>query len=301
MENLDIFGFRALWSPYYALALILITVFYFLVIGRWRNRFQESGKVSTKQKSIFVSAVLLLYVTKGSPLDLLGHIIFSAHMTQMALLYLVVPILLIKGIPDWLWKAILSLPVVKHVFSFLTKPIIALIVFNGIFSFYHIPLIFDFVKTDAVYHSIITTAIFVASFAMWWPLLNTLPGWIQLNGIKKLGYIFADGVLLTPACALIIFADTPLYATYSDPQMWVNAMQLCVPGDMMANLSLTGPEMFNTLPLVDDQQLGGVLMKIIQEIVYGTVLGMLFFQWVRSEKEKEELEAAGGYNPEPVK
>nr|WGD90234.1 cytochrome c oxidase assembly protein [Bacillus subtilis] len=34
--------------------------------------------------------------------------------------------------------------------------------------------------------------------------------------------------------------------------------------------------MLNTLPLLEDQQLGAVMMKIIQEIVYGTFL-VLFF------------------------
>ncbi|GAA3323003.1 hypothetical protein GCM10020331_045130 [Ectobacillus funiculus] len=31
------------------------------------------------------------------------------------------------------------------------------------------------------------------------------------------------------------------------------------------------------MPVVEDQQTGGVIMKIIQEIVYGTVIGYVFF------------------------
>lgn len=49
------------------------------------------------------------------------------------------------------------------------------------------------------------------------------------------------------------------------------------------------PEMFNTLPPLEDQQLGAVLMKIIQEAVYGTYLAVIFFQWVRTEREKDTL------------
>jgi putative membrane protein len=299
--SFDIFGFRALWSPYYLVVMILITVLYFMIIGPWRSKFKDSSPVTTKQQLLFVSSILGLYISKGSPLDLLGHIMFSAHMAQMAILYLVVPPLLILGIPDWLWRTIIYRPVIKPLVKVFTKPIIALILFNGVFSLYHVPLVFDFVKTDPIYHAIMTTIIFFGAMFMWFPLLNTLPEWKSLTGIKKIGYIFADGILLTPACALIIFATDPLYLTYSEPQAWINALQLCVPADMLSGLNLTGPEMFNTLPLVEDQQLGGVLMKIIQEIVYGSILAFIFFQWARKERQKDELELKKDFSPEPVK
>ncbi|KKI93769.1 cytochrome C oxidase assembly protein [Bacillus sp. SA1-12] len=299
--SFGIFGFRALWSPYFLVVMILITILYFLIIGPWRSKFKESTPVSTKQKLLFISSIAALYISKGSPVDLLGHIMFSAHMTQMAILYLVVPPLLILGIPVWLWKAMIYRPVIKPLMKLFTNPIIALILFNGVFSLYHVPLVFDFVKTDPVYHAAMTIIIFFTAMFMWFPLLNTLPGWKSLTGIKKVGYIFADGVLLTPACALIIFASDPMYATYSEPQAWVNALALCVPADMLSGLNLTGPEMFNTLPLIEDQQLGGVLMKIIQEIVYGTILAYIFFQWARKEREKDEIDMKKDFSPEPVK
>jgi putative membrane protein len=299
--SFDIFGFRALWSPYFLVVMILITVLYFMIIGPWRSKFKDSNPVTTKQQILFVVGILALYISKGSPVDLLGHIMFSAHMTQMAVLYLIVPPLLILGIPDWLWKAIIYRPVIKPFLKVFTSPIIALILFNGVFSLYHVPLVFDYVKTDPVYHATMTTIIFFGAMFMWWPLLNTLPDWRSLTGIKKVGYIFANGVLLTPACALIIFATDPLYVTYSEPQAWINALQLCVPADTLSGLNLTGPEMFNTLPLVEDQQLGGVVMKIIQEIVYGTILAYIFFQWARKERQKDELDLKNGFSPEPVK
>jgi putative membrane protein len=299
--SFDIFGFRALWSPYFLAVMILITVLYFIIIGPWSSKFKDSNPVTTKQQILFVVGILALYISKGSPVDLLGHIMFSAHMTQMAVLYLIVPPLLILGIPDWLWKAIIYRPVIKPFLKVFTSPIIALILFNGVFSLYHVPLVFDFVKTDPVYHATMTTIIFFGAMFMWWPLLNTLPDWSSLTGIKKVGYIFANGVLLTPACALIIFATDPLYVTYSEPQAWINALQLCVPADTLSGLNLTGPEMFNTLPLVEDQQLGGVVMKIIQEIVCGTILAYIFFQWARKERQKDELDLKNGFSPEPVK
>ena len=108
---------------------------------------------------------------------------------------------------------------------------------------------------------------------MWWPLVNKLDEYKSLSGLKKVAYVFASGVLLTPACALIIFNDQPMYATYSDPAVWMEAMALCVPAGMLANSNLNGPEMFASMSLLHDQQLGGVLMKVIQEIIYGFTFG----------------------------
>jgi hypothetical protein len=40
----------------------------------------------------------------------------------------------------------------------------------------------------------------------------------RLTELRKMGYIVANGILLYPACALIIFADKPLYATSCNRQ-----------------------------------------------------------------------------------
>jgi len=33
--------------------------------------------------------------------------------------------------------------------------------------------------------------------------------------------------IIIPTCALIIFADKPIYQTYSDSKTWINALPLC--------------------------------------------------------------------------
>lgn len=294
MENmltLDIFGFRALWSPFYFLALAVLLVGYYLIVFKYYKRFKAAQPATGKQAAYFTAFIIVLYLIKGSPVDLMGHITFYTHMIQMAVLYLIVPPLLIFGLPDWLWRAFISLPGVKPVFRFLTKPLIALIMFNGIFSIYHIPLIFDVIKTDMWLHAGYTTILFILAVNMWWPLINELPEFQTLSGVKKMGYIFADGVLITPACALIIFADTPMYATFSDPNAWAQALQLCVPAATLSSLDLSGPETFSSMSLIHDQQLGGVIMKIIQEIVYGVFLAYAFFQWYRKEQDQTEADA----------
>jgi putative membrane protein len=285
---LGIFGFMALWSPFFILALVFITVVYFLITVKWRDSFKESEKLTSKEATYFILAMILLYGIKGSPVEIMSTILFSAHMAQMALLYLVVTPLLVMGIPKWVWKAAVELPVVKQVFKFMTKPLISLLSFNIIFSIYHIPLVFDNVRTDATLHGLATVILFLLSLFMWWPLLNPVDDDIDLSGLKRIGYILGSAVLLTPACGLIIFAQNPLYAPYYDPQEFLKALALCVPVNTLEGLTLTGPELFTDMSTQNDQQLGGVIMKIVQEIVFGVMLFNLFFQWYRKDQEKQE-------------
>ncbi|NNU82449.1 cytochrome c oxidase assembly factor CtaG [Geobacillus sp. BMUD] len=286
-QSLQMFGPVALWSPFFLLVLAAVAWLYIGITGPWRRRFGLGDAVSGKQKAYFLTGIALLYICKGSPLDLMGHLTFTAHMVQMAVLYLIVPQCFILGIPAPLYERAFAIAAVRRVFRLLTKPIVALLLFNGLFSLYHVPFIFDAVKMNMWLHALVTSVIFVAAFCMWWPLVNKLPDWQTLSGLKKMGYIFADGMLLTPACALIIFTDTPLYATYTDPKAWMAALALCVPQGTLASLDLTGPQMFLSMSPLHDQQLGGVLMKIIQEIVYGTMLFFIFTEWYRKEREKE--------------
>lgn len=287
---LSIFGFRALWSPYFFAFTVLLVIGYFLLFAKKHGRFKNSRPLQSKEAVLFLISMALLYIIKGSPVDLMAHIMFSFHMVQMAFLYLVIPPLFILGIPNWAWKNVIEIPFINKIFKLFTRPLIALVMFNGLFSIYHIPMVMDFVKMNFFLHALYTVVLFVFALFLWWPLVNTLPGQYQLHGLKKVGYILADGVLLTPACGLIIFAPDAMYATYTDGEMWLKAMELCVPGAALSGLSgmnITGPELFTNMGAQEDQQLGGVLMKIIQEIVLATILARVFFEWYKKEQEQE--------------
>lgn len=289
--NMQIFGFRALWSPYYFLFLLGLALIYYFITGPYRFKLgaDENIKYPTiKQQVTFYSGLLLLYIVKGSPVDLMSHITLTAHMLQMAMYYLVFPILIIKGIPAWLWEKFVNIPKLKPVINVLTKPLVALLLFNGLFSLYHFPAIFDFSKTSQTAHAVIGLIVLGAAFAIWWPLMTPLKEYDTMPPPIKIGYIFGSIVLLTPACALIIFSETPLFASYSEGGAFIQALALCVPGGVLDGLesSISGPEMFTAMSTMEDQQLGGISMQTVQEIMYGIVLGKVFFRWSNRESYK---------------
>ncbi|TGB05039.1 cytochrome c oxidase assembly factor CtaG [Halobacillus salinus] len=281
--ELQIFGFRALWSPLYALFIVLLAAL-FIFITQWKRPAGEDAP-TTKQQVFFYSGLVLLYIIKGSPMDLLAHIMFTAHMTQMALYYLLFPILIIKGIPSWIWRKLFQVKGLSWALRLITKPLISLLLFNGLFSMYHMPVIFDFAKSSEISHSVISTVILVTAFAMWLSVFPPLKELDRISPLMKIGFIFANGVLITPACGLIIFAGSPLYATYSEAGAWIQALSLCVPTGVLSDLasSLSGPAYFTPMPLVEDQQLGGIIMKITQEVIFGAVIAYVFFGWFKKE------------------
>ena len=285
---LSIFGFQALWSPYLIGIIIFLTSIYFIVTIAWRKDFKESEPLKISEAIYFVLGMITLYIIKGTPIDLMGHIMFTWHMVQMAVLLLLVPVFIIKGIPWWVWKALLNIRFIHKIVYFLTQPLLALILFVSLFSFYHLPSIFDSIKLDETTHGVYTFILFISAMLMYWPMLNTIEGQRQMKSLYKIVYILGNAVLITPACALIIFADTPLYQTYSNGETWLKAMELCVPPSTLAGLSLSGPELFTNMSAVADQQVGGVLMKIIQEIIFGIILFSVFRQWWSSEKKDPE-------------
>ena len=259
-------GFFDLWSPVILLVVVVVGYVYSRFIAKGNGNFADAEPVTGKQKLYFYTGLALFYIGQGSPINYIGHhYLFSVHMLQQTILYLIVPIFIWLGTPAWVLRLVMNNLVIRSVISFFTRPLIALFLFNMLFSIYHMPFIMDNLMKNDVWLFGYHTVLLFTAFMMWFPVFSPLPEINRLNDLKKIGYIFGNGLLLTPACALIIFANSTLY-------------------DMYANVTVP----FAHLSPMDDQQLGGVIMKIIQEIVYGATLAYIFFRWYRRERKEDE-------------
>ncbi|TWI57205.1 cytochrome c oxidase assembly factor CtaG [Halalkalibacter nanhaiisediminis] len=281
------FGFRALWTPELLIPLVFLGLIYFWLIKKW-SRFKDGAPVPFKQRFYFILALVALYVGWGSPFYLAGHIMISFHMIQMVFAYFIAAPLLLLGIPSWMFQALIDrfrTPLTVKIFRVIWSPIFALFFFNGLFSFYHVPFMFDTLMQSVILHSLYQYLLFIAAVLMWWHMIAPVPSTSRLSDLRRIGYIFANGILITPACALIIFAPEPLYQTYTDPTIWSSVMAYCLPAGAEVPMSLfAGPNSFAFLETRMDQQLAGALMKIMQEIAYGITIGYVFKQWLLKEK-----------------
>lgn len=289
MLGLQYFSFNDLWSPLFLAFMIMMTALYFVVIGPMAEKAKLSEKATTQQQVMFLCGMFILYMAQGGPISLFGHTMFTFHMLSMALSYIAAPPLIMRGIPAWVWRKLLDYRPVRW-FSFLANPIVAALLFNGLFSFYHIPVIHDYVMLNFAVHRLYYVVLFVTAMLMWGSLVHPIPERDRGSGLHKIGYIFLNMVLLTPACGLIIFASESIYETYSNPNAWVAAMGYCVSPETQLRLQgLGGPSFFNFLSTAQqDQQVGGIVMKMIQELIFGVMLAYVFFQWYRKESQEDD-------------
>ncbi len=59
---LENFSWRALWTPELIVILLLFVCGYFLLVTKWRYRFQDAEPVKLRKKIYFTSGLLALYL-----------------------------------------------------------------------------------------------------------------------------------------------------------------------------------------------------------------------------------------------
>ncbi|SFL55461.1 cytochrome c oxidase assembly protein [Salibacterium qingdaonense] len=263
------FSFWTLWTPDVIIGLAAMTIlFHWLLTKPGRG----SVSITVRQKIYFGLALLCLYLGWGSPLSVVGHSVFSVHMIQMVFVYFAGVPLLLLAIPKWLlqvgiknWKRKSMIT-----YRFILNPILGLIGFNALFSFYHFPVIFDYMMQVSFLQIVFKAALFSSAALMWWHILAPLPELNRFTDFRRIIYIFANGILITPACALMIFAGSPLYETYTNPETMMQTA-----------------DSFRFLDAHQDQRLAGIIMKISQEFIYASAIGYVFKQWLNKEKQQD--------------
>lgn len=264
-DFIQLFTYAANWNVQLNLLFVVVAAGYLAITGPLRGKFKEASPVPNSKKIYFMFAIFVWNFAISSPLDLLAHELFSMHMFQMSLLFILVPPFLLLGIPDWLIRPVIEINGIRQVFKFFTKPIIILFLFNGLMSLYHVPVIFNAVMESHLLHFLAHLILLLAALCMWWPVVCPVPEWDTVKPLFKLAFIFANGFLLTPACALIMFADTVLFDHYS-------------------HMSQLAP----IIAPLNDQQLGGVIMKIMQELVYISAIGIVLSRWMKEQRKEDQ-------------
>ncbi|CAB3390429.1 cytochrome c oxidase assembly protein [Kyrpidia spormannii] len=265
----------SLWSSWNIPLLILELVIAVWYSSAWRRRHASGssgdGSNEVGRKVSFYSGLTLFYLIAGSPADYIGHMyLFSVHMTAMALEYMVVPPLILLGLPSWMVRPWMNIKGMAWGLRVANWPVFALTLFNVLFTVYHFPSVFDTIMAHGSLAMVIHLVMMIAAFINWLPVIQPFEGVKRLGELQKILYLFLDAVLLTPACAFIIFSGGPLYVTY----------------DAM-------PRLIPSLSIYVDQQLGGIIMKLTQEAAYIGAIVYIFVQWTRKEKERDRQDKKG--------
>ncbi|MBY7142965.1 cytochrome c oxidase assembly protein [Virgibacillus sp. NKC19-3] len=262
---LDEFHFSTLWNGGILLFGLFAAIIYLFLLPEEKNH-------SIWKTILFFTALIVLFIAIGSPINVIARIKFSTHIIQLVLLLLVVPPLLIIGFKKKIIEKIRTISVLDKMIHMLTNPVVAIFLFQLSFYAYHIPMLFDYVRIDLFLNYIFLLGLFISALLLWIPIVS--PG-RQTSG-QKLKYCITNSLLLIPFSLLLFFASDSIYTIYSDIDAFIPALALCLP-----DYDTLTPEFFETLlPFdpVNEQQLGGGILLVSQVVVFG---GLLLLRQVR--------------------
>jgi putative membrane protein len=248
---------------------ILIGIYAVGVFRLWLRAGIGHG-IGYRQVGAFIGTVLALLAALVSPLDALGHALFSAHMLQHLILILVVPPLLIwselpvvilyavpKSSAHWIGQRWNARPLVRSSWHFLTNPVSAWILSTGFLWLWHLPTFFQATLQNESIHAVEHLGFVGTALLFWWVLLKP-------KRQKHKAYLVAAAYLFLSAMqgsflgTLLVFASTPWYPAYSQSVLEWN------------------------LTLLQDQQLAGLIMWIPIGTLFTLLATVYFFMWLRA-------------------
>lgn len=252
------------------LALLLLTIY---GIG--------SGIRFTRKTALFAIGIVLMVLAVISPLNYLGrNYLFSANMIQHILLLLIVPLLLLLGIPESAAKKALALRPIGYIMRTLGNPLVAWFLGVGSMWLWHMPSLHDAVlRNETLYLAQQISFIFIGAI-FWWPVFAPVKQ-KRLEPLRSTLYLASACFGCTILGILITFAGAGLYAAYLNPADSAGILHY-----LRNDLCLTPGA---------DQQIGGLTMWVPGCLIYLTASMITIAEWYGSA-DSEGLASAGAHS-----
>jgi len=215
----------------------------------------------------FGGGLLALLVALNGPLhDLSDWYLFSAHMVQHLVLTLVVPPLVLTGVPGFMLDALLRPCLARRVpaavVRTLTRPLPAFTAYAVAVVGWHLPGPYNTALEIHGWHVVEHVALLGAAILGWWPIVSPSRLAPPLPYAAQLLYLFVFGMPMTVVAAMITGAERVLYPFYE-----------------------TAPRIVDLTPLAD-QRLGGVIMWVPSGLIPLAAFTIVFFRWVAAEADE---------------
>ena len=213
----------------------------------------------------FTVGIAVLFVALESPLDTLADTyLFSAHMLQHLLLILIVPPLLLLGIPHQKTNSWLLLPIVRKAEGILGRAPVAWVSCMAVMTIWHLPMLYNFALAHESVHIFQHFSFLATGVMFWWPIVGTVPG-RRLAAIPAVFYLFAAVMENTVLGITITFMPVGYYWAYLHPHASQDVLDLVRNGwGISAAL---------------DQKLGGLLMWVPGCSVYFAGILLELAKW----------------------
>jgi putative membrane protein len=195
---------------------------------------------------LFWSGLACFAVALVSPLDSASdRYLLSAHMLQHILLTMVGPPLVLAGLPAAAGR---RLP------RFLLNPWLTVVTFNLVLISWHFPALYDATLRNPTLHILEHVMFMSTALLFWWPIVGPVREG-EVSPLMKIGYLAFAGVPPTVIGMILALAPAPLYDFYNLAPRLI--------GEVSAEL---------------DQQLAGILMFGLGNLIYFVPITVLFFR-----------------------
>jgi putative membrane protein len=223
----------------------------------WRARQASPEKpVSGARRLSFFSALFVIFASLNGPIhDLSDTYLFSAHMVQHLLLTMLMPPLLIAGVPGWMIRPLLAHRTVRVVARAVTRPIACFAIFNLVIAMWHLPVFYNAAMDNHNIHILEHLMFMAAAVLMWWPLTSQLPELPRLSYPGQMLYCFLMILPMSIVAVYISMAEQVLYPAYA-----------------------SAPRITSLSPL-EDQLLGGLIMWVPGGLIFMLIMSVIFFKW----------------------
>jgi len=222
-----------------------------------RSRQGGDGEgVSGVRKLSFFAGLFVIFASLNGPIhDLSDNYLFSGHMVQHLLLTMLMPPLLIFGVPGWMLRPLLRNRAIGMTASRITRPVACFVIFNVVIAAWHLPVLYNAAMANHDIHIVEHLMFMVAAVLMWWPLTSQLPELPRLPYPGQMLYCFLMSIPMSIIAVYITMADEVLYPHYS-----------------------AAPRIMNLSPM-DDQLLGGLIMWVPGGLIFMIIMSVVFFKW----------------------
>jgi cytochrome c oxidase assembly factor CtaG len=243
----------------------------------WRAIIRPSDPIRGQSIGWFVAGLFCIWLGLDWPVGALGAgYLATFHTVTYILLSLVAPPCLLLGIPEAAVRRGLTDRLAGPLIRGLARPLVALTIFNVILLATHVPAVVDGAMSSQLGALTIDLGWFLAGVALWWPVLAPARDVGRLRRPMKMAYLFAATLVPIIPSAFLTFAEYPLYSTYE-----------------------LAPRIFEKLTAQQDQQVAGLIMKLVGDLPVWFAFGVLFFRWAKASEVTPPPDHPGSRTPIP--
>ena len=265
-------------NPLPSLALFLAAYLYITGLNRWPI---PSHPVRTWQRVCFFSGLIAIFIVLQSPVDALAEHYFSIHQAQHVVLRMIGPVLILlgapltpmlRGLPTWALFGLVRPLVRNHgarqLYQFITNPILTTVLFLGFLYLWQAPALHTSAVRNDYIHELMHSTLLISGFLFWWLVIDPKPHRSRLHPALRVLYL---GLIIIPNTLLgagITFNGSFVYPVYTEVA-----------------------QPFPLRPLTD-QQLGGLLLWVVGDMMSILVAGIVMARWF--QQEEQQMNAASG-------